>query len=275
MRHQLFRCSPLTGFFLRISRVALFVVLFSVPLTSSYATPHVLRVCLMDTELFPLWRKPGAEHEEQPGINIEMQQLIAQQLGHTIEWVRAPFPRCLVLLRQNEVDVLNVASYSPDREIYGRYPKDAGSIDISKRLKSDCYNAYVLKEDEVSFDGQHFYNLKNKPIAIEIGASIRNYLNDKNIPVYEVSRVSQAFGMLSRGRVSAVVTNQFNGLSYTSDSIVELPIAVRNRAYFLVISHQFYARYPNFADQLWEVSEYVREQHHQQLMRQYTAGEPW
>ena len=64
----------------------------------------MLRVCLMDTELFPLWRKPGEEDADLPGINIELQQLIAQQLGHTIEWVRAPFPRCLVLLKQNEVD---------------------------------------------------------------------------------------------------------------------------------------------------------------------------
>lgn len=250
-------------------------LLIASTLSTVQATPHMLRVCLMDTELFPLWRKPGEEDADRPGINIELQQLIAQQLGHTIEWVRAPFPRCLVLLKQNEVDVLNVASYSADREVYGRYPKDDGSIDVARRLKSDRYNAYVLQKDEVSFDGSNFYNLQNKPIAIEIGASIRNFLNDKNIPVYEVSRVSQAFGMLNLGRVSAVVTNQFNGLSYTSDKVIELPIAVRNRAYFLVISHQFYQRYPDFSEQLWKSSEIVREAHYRQLMQRYTTSESW
>lgn len=239
------------------------------------AVPSSIKVCMMDTDLFPLWRKPLEESADFPGVNIELQQRVAQRLGHSIEWVRAPFPRCLILLQQNKVDLLNAASYSPDREKYGFYPKDNGNIDHSKRLKSDIYKAYVNKESRVFWDGTRFLNVENKPIGIEIGASIRKFLNEQSIPVYEVSRVSQAFGMLALGRVSAVVTNQFNGLAYSSDNIIELPIAVSNRSYFIMVSKAFFAKYPGYANRIWEQSEQAREEHYSSLLERYSQFEQW
>lgn len=258
-----------------VYRVTLVLSLLFTSVIPVSATPSTIKVCLMDTELFPLWRKPGSEEVSPPGINIELQRSVAQQLGHTIAWVRAPFPRCLVMLRQNQVDMLNVASYNPDREVYGRYPKTEGHIDPERSLKTDSYYAYVLANTEVEFNNGDFHNLADKPIAIEIGASIRTYLNEKNIPVYEVSRVSQAFGMLELGRVSAVVTNQFNGLSYATDNIVELPNEVRRRPYYLVISHGFYTQHPELSEDIWRVSGEIRESLYKQLVAEYTQYQSW
>ncbi|MDM7859858.1 transporter substrate-binding domain-containing protein [Alteromonas sp. ASW11-36] len=263
-------------FVVRLS-IRLAALIFATLLVTTYvsANPNTIKVCLMDTELFPLWRKPGNEEMSSPGINIELQRYVAQQIGHSIEWVRAPFPRCLVMLRQNQVDMLNVASYSPDREAYGRYPKIEGHIDPARSLKTDSYYAYVLLNTNVEFSDGDFHNLGDKPIAIEIGASIRTYLNEKNIPVYEVSRVSQAFGMLKLGRVSAVVTNQFNGLSYASDNILELPNEVRRRPYYLVISHGFYTHNPELSEEIWRVSGEVRDALYKKLLAEYTQYQSW
>ncbi|WP_100641833.1 substrate-binding periplasmic protein [Alteromonas facilis] len=238
-------------------------------------TPDRLKVCLMDSDLFPLWRKPGQENHPHPGINIELQQHLARQLGQSIEWVRAPFPRCLVLLKQNEVDLLNVASFSADREQYGHYPKLNGSIDPKRRLKSDAYHAYVLESGHVSWNGMEFSHLSNKPIAIEIGASIRRFLNERNIPVYEVSRVSQAFGMLRLGRVSAVVTNKFNGLSFTNSGVIELPQEVNSKAYYIMISDGFISQYPEYAEQIWAQSGETRRAIYNDLLEKYGRLEGW
>ncbi len=239
------------------------------------AAPESVKVCMMDTDLFPLWRQPRDENQTHPGINIELQQYISYQLGHSIVWVRAPFPRCLVLLKQNEVDLLNVASYSPEREQYGLYPKINGAIDIEKRLKSDAYHAYTLQHSHVVWDGESFSHIQDKPIAIEIGASIRKFLNEKTIPVYEVSRVDQAFGMLELGRVSAVVTNKFNGLSFISTDVKELPVPITTKPYYIMISEKFHRDYPEYAEQIWEHSKDAREALYHGLLKKYGQFEDW
>jgi polar amino acid transport system substrate-binding protein len=253
----------------------LLICCLAMPFVYASAAPQQVKVCLMDTDLFPLWRAPGQESAPLPGINVELQHRIVQSLGVNIVWVRAPFPRCLVLLKQNEVDLFNVASYNADRERYGLYPKRNGEIDHSRRLKSDSYHAYTLLNSPLQWDGQQFSNMGEAPIAIEIGASIRSMLNEMNLPVYEVSRVSQAFGMLQRGRVSAVVTNRFNGLSYSNEYVNELSPAVLSKSYFIMIAKQFYAEYPQLAERIWDESERVRIAEHAKLLERYSSTSHW
>lgn len=241
----------------------------------SQPMPNTVRVCLMDTELYPLWRKPGNETLPNPGVNIELQQYIADELGHRIDWVRAPFARCLALLRQNEVDLVNVASYNADRERYGHYPKKDGQLDIERHFKRESYFAFRLPESEFSWDGKSFSNPSKLPIAIEIGASIRTFLNEKEIAVYEVSRASQAFGMLTRGRVVAVVTNQFQSIEYQSDAIEVIQPAVSNKEYYIMISKQFYGNYPEYSEQIWTLSGLIREKHFVQLLEHYSDEKEW
>lgn len=255
-------------------RLLLLCLLVSMLMPATGA-PQQVKVCLMDTDLFPLWRAPGKESVPQPGINIELQDRIGQALGLNVQWVRAPFPRCLVLLKQNEVDLLNVASYNADRERYGLYPKLNGKVDHARRLKSDSYHAYTLADSAVRWNGEQFTNITESPIAIEIGASIRTLLNEMNLTVYEVSRVSQAFGMLQRGRVSAVVTNRFNGLTYTTSNVIELSPPVQSKSYFIMISNQFYSQYPELSEQIWDLSEQVRKSDHATLLEAYARMPHW
>ena len=253
------------------------IVLFFIILPSAFAEPlpNKVRVCLIDSELFPLWRKPGDEEFDNPGINIELQQSIALEFGHEIEWIRAPFPRCLVLLRQNEVDMLNVASYNADRERYGHYPKNNGAIDDTRYLKPDSYYAYVMADSNVTWNGKEFNDIQNLPVAIEIGASIRTFLNEIDISVYELSRASQGFGMLTRGRVAAVVTNQFEGSKYESDDIVALQPVVKKKEYYLMVSREFYALYPELSERIWSYSANVRQAKYNSLITRYGQLNSW
>jgi hypothetical protein len=90
-----------------------------------------------------------------------------------------------------------------------------------------------------------------------------------------VSRVSQAFGMLKFGRISAVVTNQFNGLKFTSSEIIELPNPVLTKPYYLLASYTFYEQFPEFTKRVWQTSEQVREQHYLDLLLKYQHMGQW
>lgn len=121
-----------------LCRIAIMLLVFS-PAWAANPPVEKLKICLMDTQLFPLWRAPGREELQDPGLNIELMNIILTNMNLRADWVRAPFLRCLALLQSGEVDIINAASYQADREQYGRYPFTEGALDPGKRLKFDTY----------------------------------------------------------------------------------------------------------------------------------------
>jgi len=251
------------------------VVLALFPALALSAPVEKLKICVMDTELFPLWRGPGQENQQDPGLNIELMNVILANLDLQADWLRAPFLRCLALLQSGEVDVINAASYQSAREQYGRYPFTDGAVDPGKRLKFDTYHAFVNVSSDASWDGQQFSQLGNLPIAVEIGASIKFRLQKLQLPVIELSTAEQAFQMLKRNRVSVVVTNQNNGNKYLDSSIRQLRLAVQTKAYYLMISHQFYARHTAFSELIWAESQALQDNEYPKLLYKYDTMLPW
>jgi polar amino acid transport system substrate-binding protein len=234
-----------------------------------------LKICVMDTELFPLWRGPGKEGLDNPGLNIDLMNIILANVELQADWVRAPFLRCLALLQNGEVDVINAASYQAAREQYGRYPFTDGALDAGKRLKFDTYHAFANIRSNVSWDGREFTHMDSLPIAVEIGASIKARLEKMQLPVVELSTAEQAFQMLKKNRVSVVVTNQNNGNKYQDKSIRQLRLAVQTKAYYLMISHQFYASHTEISEQIWAESQALQQNEYPKLLYKYDTMLPW
>lgn len=250
-----------------------FLVLFS--LVSSAQTPKMINTCIIDTELFPLWRKPGEEAKEDPGLNIELYNIILNKLKLQATWIRAPFSRCLILLQNGEVDVVNAVSYQKAREKYGRYPFRNDKVDIQKRLKFDSYHAFVHVTDEAQWLNGDFIQLANKPVAIETGASVKSLLNKLNIQVLELPHPAHAFGMLEKQRVAAVITNSNNGNKYGSALVKKLPESVQDKAYYLMISNQFYDAHSELAERIWMESKKLHISTYQRTVGKYNTAEPW
>jgi polar amino acid transport system substrate-binding protein len=237
--------------------------------------PTNITTCIIDTELFPLWRKPGDEALDEPGLNIELYNIILNKLKLQATWVRAPFSRCLILLQNGEVDVINAVSYQTAREKFGRYPFKNEKIDIQKRLKFDSYHAFVHVTDDAQWLNGDFIQLSNKPVAIETGASVKSLLNKLNIQVLELPHPEHAFGMLEKQRVAAVITNSNNGNKYASAVIKKLPESVQNKPYYLMISNQFYDEYTELAERIWMESKNLHISTYQRIVGKYNTAEPW
>ena len=67
-------------------------------------------------------------------------------------------------------------------------------------------------------------------------------------------KVEFAFGMLLRDRVSAVITNQFNGLKFEALNIRRLEPAFSEKAYYLIFSEDFYRNHTLIAEEIWRKS---------------------
>lgn len=74
--------------------------------------PCVLRFAL-DTPFPPhiLFATDGQPH----GINVQMIQLLAAEVGCRVRFVRSPWARSLKLLQQGELDVISQLTYNPQR----------------------------------------------------------------------------------------------------------------------------------------------------------------
>jgi polar amino acid transport system substrate-binding protein len=257
----------------------IFCLLFWLPGFSFATTPDsqpvTLDVCLIDDELFPLWRKPGAEHKPVGGINIDLMRYIARQLSFRIHWVRAPFPRCLKLLESGQVDALNVASYHANRHQYGLYPFKQGKIDTTRRFKIDSYAAFVQKDSNIHFNGNTFTNIAQQSVAIEIGASVQQRLEEMNLNILPLPNVEQAFNMLLAGRVSMVVTNSHNDKKVQNSDIRKLTPDVVNKPYYLMLSRQFHQQHPELASDIWQVSGKMQNDYYHQIIHYYSGIESW
>lgn len=80
--------------------------------TPATTAPCVLRFAL-DTPFPPhiLFAADGQPH----GINVQMIQLLAAEVGCRVRFVRSPWARSLKLLQQGELDVISQLTYNPQR----------------------------------------------------------------------------------------------------------------------------------------------------------------
>lgn len=250
------------------------LVLFCMTLPLSAATKSI-NVCLIGSELFPLWRAPGEETKRYAGINIDLMYTITKQLNIEINWIRVPFARCLHYLKSGEVDFLNVASFRNERQEYGVYPMKNGQVDTSRRMKFDTYYAFIQKDSKITWDGEKFFNLNGLPFASEIGASINPRLESMGLSVVLQPTAEFSFEMLKRKRVQVVVTNQYNGLKFKSHNIRRLEPPMVEKPYYLVSSKQFYQANSDLVERIWYLSGDLQEREYQRVLQFYASSPSW
>jgi polar amino acid transport system substrate-binding protein len=200
---------------------------------------------------------------------------ITEPLNIEIDWERAPFARCLLYLQSNKVDVVNVASYKPEREAYGVFPTNNGKIDVRRRFKYDTYYAFVKAESKARYNGSAISNLGPLPVAVEIKAAIIPSLEQMGLQIMQQPEAKFSFGMLELDRVSAVVTNQYNGLKYADMNIRRLEPALSERAYYLLFSKVYYKDNTDLVERIWYMSGQLQEHIYQQTLQKYASLPGW
>lgn len=257
-----------------MKKVLMFVFLFSIVATLYPQT--TINVVCEDKEDFPsvlgnsteiVWSKPGA--------TVEALKILEKRLGVIIKIRRLPWKRALEEeLKNGTADMIFTASYKKEREAFGVYPTNNGTVDETKCLYFTSYYFYKLKTSSADWDGKNLKNIKGN-IGAPRGYSIVDDLKKMGHTVDESPDTLTDLKKLTMGRVDAVAA-----LELTADvliqnnpdlekNIVKITTPIAKKAYFIMLSHQFVKKNPELAAKIWDEIKYLRENEYKKIAAKY------
>jgi polar amino acid transport system substrate-binding protein len=248
----------------------LFGFVLTIPVSGQ---PVHFRFCYQDTELFPNYiGRSSAKPTENPGVHIELLELITSEAGASVSYMRYSWNRCLALLKAGKVDSL-IASYNTSRAAIAAYPFKDGALNTDQRITTSGYYLYHQGTTPL-WDGKNFLK-PNIVIAAPLGYSIAADLKAKNLKVMEASTTEQLLSLLYINRIDAVAApgstadaiirreaNRYSGI------VKDIP-PLKQSPYFIIFSHGFYAHNKKLVETIWKTSETIRQSHRQALVEKY------
>ncbi len=206
------------------------------------------------------------------GLDLELIDLLQDKFGIKIKTVGYPWTRALVTMQRGDIDGVFAASYKPEREKYGCYPFKGGKLDGDRRIHTSGYSLYILKGSNLKFDGDKFENLVSGIGVTDIGVQ-RSFSIIPSLEKFDVSLNDSSadpghiLNLLFHKRIAAAAIQadradqiiaakplyQKEIVKYETD---KKPF--HQKPYFIMLSHQFVKRYPEFSETFWDAVEEVR-----------------
>ncbi len=215
--------------------------------------------------------KPYTGKEEKPGISIEYMQLVEKRMNELlhprkfkINYGTYPWKRLMISMKSGVLDAILAASFKQDRLQYGLYPMKDGKPDEARRMETHAYAFYSHKNNPVIWDGVKLTNLKGS-VSVPRGYSIIAVLDKLNIPYETSSGTPNDFEKLVIGRSNAICALEDMGAAILrSDSkkyenIVKVMPALKSKAYYMMMSKQFFLKDRVLAELIWYAVADVRE----------------
>ncbi|MES2299158.1 MAG: transporter substrate-binding domain-containing protein [Pseudomonadota bacterium] len=195
------------------------------------------------------------------GLNFDLLNQVASQIGITFVYSSVPWKRCLAQLKSNEMDGAFAASFVPERMDLGVYPGGA-QLDVGKRMHTDHFVLIRRKGTRADWDGKAFSNISGA-IGYQLGYSVGEFLRAKGMTVDEGTQSApQLIQKLRAGRLAAAALGGSDAtrlLSGAAGAELEvLPIPIIEKHYYLVLSHALVRNNPQLANRIWNAIEEAR-----------------
>lgn len=239
-------------------RYVIWTVFFALPSFAFGQSIDVLKLCFESADVRP-WRTADGK-----GLNFDLINGAARQLGIRVIYIGLPWKRCLSELKDNQLDGAFAASFKADRKDIGAFP-GGETPDDSKRMHMDSYVVVRKKGSDVRWDGQVFSGL-NGAVGIQLGYSIGDQLKAMRLPVDDGSvGLRELLLKLVSGRLGAAAIGGSDAkyLARLDPKLAQqlevLPALLAKKAYFLMLSHQLLETRPELARRLWQAIEKERK----------------
>ena len=243
-------------------RLLLALLLLSGTASSAWAEdkPESIKLCYEESEVYPWHLKDGT------GLNVTLLGMVSEKLGVKLEFVAAPWRRCLADMEGGAVDGAVGASFIEERMVQGVYPTDAaGKPDPSRRIDDGGYRLFKPKDSNLGWDGKQFTNLTDV-IATGPGYSVIDLLKQAGATVDDGARGADVIlrkVLLGRAQAAALGAADGEHLLKTvpefGNAIEEYPVPLVEKAYYVMLSHQFVDANPGFAGSFWDTVASVRD----------------
>ena len=231
-----------------------------------------LTIGLNDRGAYPYVTGDGAAIAEPPGLAIDIMRAVGERLQIDLRFVRMPGLRVLSELQDGDLDAALLYSHSGEREAFGAYPMRDGRPDPSRRLATLSYVLYRPAGSRLEWTGERFLNLDGR-IAANLNYSIVGDLRKLGASVVEVRSAADSFRMLRAGRVAGVADHAVVADAYLAaaglSGIEKIPLPLREKAYYLVLSRQDVAADAGRAAAVWGAIGELRDRTTDRLLPRY------
>ena len=227
--------------------------LFAIGTASAQDRPQTLHLCFDN------------DPNNEPTI-FALLNRVSARLAVNFDIARVPWARCLVDVQNGDRDGAIGASYLPVRDAIGVFPLDPqGKPDPTKRISVEGYYLYTRKDSTLDWDGNQLTHLTGS-VAVKINAAIVTKLKSLGAPLLEVNSDWESL-------MEMVVENHAQAATMLADrgdrillqnkelaaNMRKIPIALQEKPYYLMLSHQLREVAPHFADDLWDAIRTVRD----------------
>lgn len=231
-----------------------------------------LRFAHEGVTLFPYYLSADAATPDKPGAMLQMLKLLETRIPNLkVEFQHMPWRRCLVKLEAGEIDAVE-SSFNPGRMVNGAFPMKAGQIDARLRIHTLSYTLFAMGDSGLSWDGKSLHGL-NGAIGAPLGYSIVDDLKARGVRVEESTSTSTNFQKLLLGRLGGVAAQTHVGERLMKlerfKAIVKLTPVLASKDYYLLLSHQFVAKYPDLSKRIWNELAQIRETEMAAIMSSY------
>ncbi|MBL8470953.1 MAG: transporter substrate-binding domain-containing protein [Rhodocyclaceae bacterium] len=233
---------------------------------------ETLALCVEKADVRP-WRT-----QDGGGLNIDLLNRVAGNLGLRFDYRGMPWKRCLAELKANAVAGAIGASFKADRLELAVYP-GGNPPDASKRLNVDRYVVLRRKGAKVDWDGKAFSYLDGA-VGIQLGYSVGDQLRAMGVKVDEgTQKGAELLHKLAAGRLAAAAMLDGEAVFVLDTNpalaaeIQILPQPLVEKPYFLVFSHEFARSQADLAGRIWQAIATVRNSaEYQKLERDAQAA---
>lgn len=218
-----------------------------------------LRYCYYDYDLSPSYRGSGAEVPPlgQRGIVIDIMDQVAAEIGLPLEWVRRPWPRCLAMMAEGEVDGLTGINYTPQRGKQMAFPlMQDGTLDIERTITPLAYYFFYNIYNPLQWDGEKF-NRKRISIASPRGFVVTDILREKGFSHVQEMGADQGFKALLDRKVDVFVESMLH-YAVARKTLPNLDIRTKRldppiyvSYIYNPVSKSYYSRNSKMVEQFW------------------------
>ena len=228
-----------------------------------------------DRENPPYFYQNKDDPSKHSGVTIDVLKLVAKRLNFKIEFVRLPWLRGLLKLKQNKIDGVFHSSFKSKRLEYGLYPMTGDVVDNSRMLMVQRYHLYIHKDSKLHWNGEKFSHLKG-PIGALNGYAIVSDLENKGISIKKSENLLPLLYQVQEERLEGMVNleNMTDALIKNNPSelahVIKISPPVKEKSYFLMLSHSLYKSQPELSNAIWnEIKNIKMTGEYQSFLNKY------